>query len=209
MPWIFHTDHGTGEVLFRKEVFSREGVPGGVSVHADFSGERRKVSEEFRAVADGSSWVLASRDPDRLLQLLREDPEWVVREQLVDTCGEVSIGDVENHLSLIGLPADVVAEWRDRVCVAPDTSETPGLLNREDGLVFTPTEENSKVLQTQLTTALAGLADRHSTDVERLLSTCRLENLAKRTSVTPGNAAIGRILGCSGFVDATPLTKIK
>ena len=95
MPWIFHTDHGTGEDLSRREVFSRKGVPVGVSVRADFSGERRTVSEGFRTVADGSSWVLANRDRGRLIQLLREDPEWVVREQLEDTCGEVAIGDVE------------------------------------------------------------------------------------------------------------------
>ena len=209
MPWIFHTDHGTGEVLFRKEVFSREGVPGGVSVHADFSGERRKVSEEFRAVADGSSWVLASRDPDRLLQLLREDPEWVVREQLVDTCGEVSIGDVENHLSLIGLPAEVIGEWSDRVSAAPDTSDTPRSPDCEEGRVFPPTKENPKVLRVRLIEALAGLADPHSTNTERLLFTRRLENLVARTSVAPADAAIARILGCSGFVDATPLTKIK
>ena len=209
MPWIFHTDHGTGEVLFRKEVFSREGVPGGVSVHADFSGERRKVSEEFRAVADGSSWVLASRDPDRLLQLLREDPEWVVREQLVDTCGEVSIEDVENHLSLIGLPAEVIGEWSDRVSAAPDTSDTPRSPDREEGRVFPPTKENPKVLRVRLIEALAGLADPHSTNTERLLFTRRLENLVARTSVAPADAAIARILGCSGFVDTTPLTKIK
>ncbi len=205
MPWIFHTDHGTGKVPVRKE----HKEPKEVSVRADFSGERRTVSEGFRTVADGSSWVLANRDRDRLLQLLREDPEWVVREQLEDTCGEVAIGDVESHLSLIGLPADVVTEWRDRVSAAPDTSDTPGPPNRESGRVFTPTEENSKVLRARVVRALAGLADRHSTDVERLLSTCRLENLAKRTSVIPGNAAIARILGCSGFVDTTPLTKIK
>ena len=98
MPWIFHTVHGTGEVLSRVEG----------AVRADFLGEARTVSEGFRTVADGSSWVLANRDRDRLLQLLREDPEWVVREQLEDTCGEITIGDVESHLSLIGLPADVV-----------------------------------------------------------------------------------------------------
>ena len=154
MPWIFHTDHGTGEVL------SREGS----SVRADFAGEPRTVSEGFRAVADDSSWVLAKRDRDRLLQLLREDPEWVVREQLEDTCGEVTIGDVENHLSLIGLPAGVVAEWRDRVSAAPDTSDIPGPPNREDGRVFVPAEENPKVLRTQLTEALACLADPHSTN---------------------------------------------
>jgi hypothetical protein len=199
MPWIFHTDHGSGEVLSRK----------GVAVRADFSGEARTVSEGFRTVADGSSWVLANRDPDRLLQLLREDPEWVAREQLEDTCGEVTIGDVESHLSLIGLPADVVAKWRDQVSTAPDTSDIPGPPNREDGRVFTPAEENSKVLRARVVRALAGLADRHSTDVERLLSTRRLENFAKRTSVAPGDAAIARILGCRGFVDATPLTKIK
>ena len=199
MPWIFHTDHGSGEVLSRK----------GVAVRADFSGEARTVSEGFRAVTDDSSWVLANRDPDRLLQLLREDPEWVAREQLEDTCGEVTIGDVESHLSLIGLPADVVAKWRDQVSTAPDTSDIPGPPNREDGRVFTPAEENSKVLRARVVRALAGLADRHSTDVERLLSTRRLENFAKRTSVAPGDAAIARILGCRGFVDATPLTKIK
>lgn len=199
MPWIFHTDYGSGEVLSRK----------GVAVRADFSGEARTVSEGFRTVADGSSWVLANRDRDRLLQLLREDPEWVVREQLEDTCGEVTIGDVESHLSLIGLPAGVLAEWRDRVSAAPDTSDIPGPPNREDGRVFTPAEENSKVLRARVVRALAGLADRHSTDVERLLSTRRLENFAKRTSVAPGDAAIARILGCRGFVDATPLTKIK
>ena len=205
MPWIFHTDHGTGKVLVRKE----HKEPKEVSVRADFSGERRTVSEGFRTVADGSSWVLANRDRDRLLQLLREDPEWVVREQLEDTCGEVAIGDVESHLSLIGLPADVVTEWRDRVSAAPDTSDTPGPPNLESGRVFTPTKENPKVLRARVVRALAGLADRHSTDVERLLSTRRLENLAKRTSVAPGDAAIARILGCSGFVDTTPLTKIK
>ena len=205
MPWIFHTDHGTGKVLVRKE----HKEPKEVSVRADFSGDRRTVSEGFRTVADGSSWVLANRDRDRLLQLLREDPEWVVREQLEDTCGEVAIGDVESHLSLIGLPADVVTEWRDRVSAAPDTSDTPGPPNRESSRVFTPTEENPKALRARVVRALAGLADPYSTDVERLLSTRRLEILAKRTSVAPGDAAIARILGCSGFVDTTPLTKIK
>ena len=199
MPWIFHTDYGTGEVLSREGALAR----------ADFSGEARTVSEGFRAVTDDSSWVLANRDPDRLLQLLREDPEWVVREQLEDTCGEVAIGDLENHLSLIGLPADVVAEWRDRVSTAPDASDAPGSPNSEDGRVFTPAKENPKVLRAQLIKALAGLADSHSTDAERLLSTRRLENLAARTSVASADAAIARILGCRGFVDATPLTKIK
>jgi hypothetical protein len=199
MPWIFHTDFGTGKVLSRKGALAR----------ADFSGEARTVSEGFREVTDDSSWVLANRDPDRLLQLLREDPEWVVRELLEDTCGKVAIGDVENHLSLIGLPADVVAEWRDRVSTAPDTSDAPRSPNSEDGQVFTPTKENPKVLRAQLIEALAGLADSHSTDAERLLSTRRLENLAARTSVASADAAIARILGCRGFVDATPLTRIK
>ena len=199
MPWIFHTDHGAGEVL------SREGS----SVRADFSGEARTVLEGFRAVADDSSWVLADRDRDRLLQLLKEDPEWVVREQLKDICGKVTIGDVENHLSLIGLPAEVIGEWSDRVSAAPDTSDTPRSPDREEGRVFPPTKENPKVLRVRLIEALAGLADPHSTNTERLLFTRRLENLVARTSVAPADAAIARILGCSGFADATPLTKIK
>ena len=199
MPWIFHTDHGTGEVL------SREGS----SVKANFKGEARTVSEGFRAVADDSSWVLADRDPDQLLQLLKEDPGWVVREQLKDTCGEVTIGDVEDHLSLIGLPGDVVAAWRDRVSLASDTSDAPGQFNREEGRVFAPIGENPKDLRMRLIEALAGLADPNSTDVERLVSTRRIENLAERTSLTPGDAAIARVLGFESNVDTTPLPKVK
>ncbi len=199
MPWIFHVDHGTGEILSRA----------GASIRADFSGESCTVSDGYRTVTDGSSWVLANRDRDRLLQLLEEDPEWVVREQLEDTCGEITIGDVESHLFLIGLPADVVTEWSGRVGAALDASDTPEPPNSGSGRVFPPIEENSKVLRARLIEALAEIADPHSTVWDRLVSVRRLGNLAARVSVAPADAAIARILGCSGFADATPLAKIK
>ena len=199
MEWVFHKDHGVGEVRFRE----------GARVRADFSGTSLTVSDGFRTVPDASSWVLAGQDPDRLLQLLREDPGWVVREQLVDTCGRVTVGEISEHLSSIGLVAVDVADWHDLISASLDSSDSPRSAQVGGSLVFSPDDEDPKVLGARLRGAFNDLADPDSTDVERLLSIRRLENLAQRTSVSAGEAVVARILGCSGFDDSTPLPKIR
>ncbi|MDP6492376.1 MAG: hypothetical protein QF796_01260 [Acidimicrobiales bacterium] len=199
MPWIFHVDHGTGKVL------SREGP----SVRAEFSGGVRSLSDGYREVPDGSSWVLAGHDPERLLQLLNEDPEWIIREQHEDTYGEVTIADIANHLSLIGLTEEDVAEWRNLISASTESTEAPLPNVIEENRAFPPADESPKALRTKLLQVLEKLADPHSTDEERLLSIRRLELLVRRTPVDAGDAVVARIVGGGDFPDDTPLPKIK
>jgi len=199
MPWIFHTSYGAGKVRSRK----------GATARADFGGETLTLSDDFRTVPDDSSWVLASRNPRRLLEVLRDDPQWIVHEQLEDACGELTARDIMEHLSLLGLTPGTIKEWRSALDGPANGSDNERTLGDEGDLVFTPDEEDSKNLRIRLISALGILAFDGSTVEERGQATLRLSNLSSRTPVDPGDAALARILGCAGFEDPTPLPKIK
>lgn len=199
MAWVFHVDHGVGEVR------SREGT----RARVEFSGRLRTVSDGFRAVPESSSWVLAKQEPDQFLQLLREDPEWVVREQLADVCGKVTVKDVEEHLASIGISASDIGEWRDLISSSSGSSDHPSPARVEDSHEFSPGREDSNDLGARVRVMLEDLADPGSTDIERLGSIRRLENLAPREPVSSGDSVVARILGCRGFDDSTPLSKIR
>jgi len=201
VPWIFHPDHGAGKVRSRR----------GGSVKAKFRDEVRELPEGSRTVPDDSSWVLASKNPNQLIELLRDDPEWIVREQLEDTCGDLTVEDVTEHLSLLNLGPNVIEQWRNAIADQSNGSDQGEPETSGGGPEFRPGQEDPKSLQKRLLAAFGEIADPNSTDEERRLANRRIANLSQRKGMTvsPGDAKIAEILGCDALEDSTPLPKVK
>ena len=201
MPWIFHPDLGAGKVRSRR----------GGSLKAKFRDEVREMPEGSRTVPDDSSWVLASENPNHLIELLRDDPWWIVREQLEDTWKDLTVEDVTEHLSLLDLDPEVVEQWRNAIADQSNGSDEGEPGSSGGGPMFPFGPEDPKSLRKRLLTALGEIADTNSTGEERLLAHQRITNLSQKKgmAVSPGDATIAKILRCDAFEDSTPLPKVK